>query len=101
MRKCPKWNIAPCSECLMWCLCGVPPHTTKHYKSLEEHDRKCSHAQKQGEENMLGIIAAVLIVLWLLGFFAFHITTSVIHIALIVGLILLVLHFMRGSTASA
>jgi Family of unknown function (DUF5670) len=50
---------------------------------------------------MLGIIAAVLIVLWLLGFFAFHITTSVIHIALIVGLILLVLHFMRGSAASA
>jgi len=49
---------------------------------------------------MLGILAAVLIVLWLLGFFAFHITTSFIHIALVVGLILLVLHFMRGSTAS-
>jgi hypothetical protein len=34
---------------------------------------------------MLGIIAAALIVLWLLGFFAFHITTSFIHIALVVG----------------
>jgi hypothetical protein len=50
---------------------------------------------------MLGILAAVLIVLWLLGFFAFHVTTGFIHIALIVGLVLLVLHFARGSTASA
>jgi len=49
---------------------------------------------------MLGVLAAVLIVLWLLGFFAFHVTTSFIHIALILGLILLVMHFLRGSTAS-
>jgi uncharacterized membrane protein len=49
---------------------------------------------------MLGIIAAVLIVLWLLGFLAFHVTTTFIHVALVVGLILLVLHFMRRSTAS-
>ena len=50
---------------------------------------------------MLGILAAVLIVLWLLGFFAFHVTTGFIHIVLVVGLILLVLHFVTGSTASA
>ena len=49
---------------------------------------------------MLGIIAAVLIVLWLLGFFAFHVITAFVHIALVLGLILLVLHFMRGRTAS-
>ena len=49
---------------------------------------------------MLGTIAAVLIVLWLLGFFAFHVTTGLIHIALIVGLILLVPHFVTGSAAS-
>ncbi len=49
---------------------------------------------------MLGILAAVLIVLWLLGFFAFHVTTGLIHIVLVVGLILLLLHFLRGSTAS-
>jgi len=50
---------------------------------------------------MLGIIAAVLIVLWLLGFFAFHVTSAFIHIVLVVGLILLVMHFVRGRTASA
>ena len=49
---------------------------------------------------MLGILAAVLIVLWLLGLFAFHVTTGLIHIVLVVGLILLLLHFLRGSTAS-
>jgi hypothetical protein len=44
---------------------------------------------------VLGIIAAVLIILWLLGFFAFHVTAGLIHIVLVVGLILLVLHFLR------
>jgi hypothetical protein len=48
---------------------------------------------------MLGMLAAVLIVLWLLGFFAFHVTTGLIHIVLVVGLILLLLHFLRGSAA--
>jgi hypothetical protein len=50
---------------------------------------------------MLGIIAAVLIVLWLLGFFAFHVTTGFIHIVLVVGLVLLVFHFLRGRSAVA
>jgi len=36
----------------------------------------------------------------LLGFFAFHVTTAFIHAALVVGVILLVVHFMRGSAAS-
>ena len=50
---------------------------------------------------MLGLIAAVLIVLWLLGFFAFHVTTSFIHLALVVGIVLLVLHLLRGRSATA
>jgi hypothetical protein len=50
---------------------------------------------------MLGIIAAVLIVLWLLGFFAFHVSTGLVHILLIVGVIMLLLHFFRGRAATA
>ena len=46
---------------------------------------------------MLGIIAAVLIVLWLLGFFAFHVTGGFIHIVLAVGVILLLVHLLRGN----
>jgi hypothetical protein len=45
---------------------------------------------------MLATIAAVLIILWLLGFFAFHVSSGLIHLALVVGVIVLVLHFMRG-----
>jgi len=50
---------------------------------------------------MLGLIAAVLIVLWLLGFLAFHVSAGLIHVLLVVGLILLVLHFVGGSRRTA
>jgi hypothetical protein len=50
---------------------------------------------------MLGLIALVLIVLWLLGFLAFHISVGVIHILLVVGIVLLIVHFVRGSTSTA
>jgi hypothetical protein len=50
---------------------------------------------------MLGIIAVILIVIWLLAFFAFHVTSALIHIVLVLGLILLVMHFVKGSRASA
>jgi hypothetical protein len=52
------------------------------------------------EKNMLAMLAAILIVLWLLGFMAFHITTGFIHIVLVIGLVLLVLHFLRGGRAA-
>ena len=53
--------------------------------------------EKEGDVGMLGLIALVLIVLWLLGFLAFHVSAGLIHILLVVGLILLVLHFVGGS----
>jgi hypothetical protein len=45
---------------------------------------------------MLGMIAVVLVVLWLLGFFAFHVSTAFIHVLLVIALVMVVLHFMRG-----
>ncbi|MEO6247196.1 MAG: lmo0937 family membrane protein [Sphingomicrobium sp.] len=45
---------------------------------------------------MLATIAIILIVLWLLGAFAFHVGGGLIHILLIIGIIILVLHFIRG-----
>ncbi len=50
---------------------------------------------------MLGLIALVLIVLWLFGFVAFHVSASLIHLLLFVGLVLLILHFVRGGTRTA
>jgi hypothetical protein len=48
---------------------------------------------------MLGFIAAILVVLWLLGFLAFHVTSGLIHLVLVVALVLLVLHFVTGRRA--
>jgi hypothetical protein len=50
---------------------------------------------------MLGLIAAVLIVLWLLGYFAFHVGAGLVHALLVVGIVLLILHFVRGGTRTA
>ncbi len=49
---------------------------------------------------MLGFIALILIVCWLLGLFAFHVSTGLIHILLVVGIILLILHFVSGRRVS-
>jgi hypothetical protein len=55
---------------------------------------------KRGVKNMLGVIAAVLIVLWLLGFLAFHVSSGLIHLLLVVGIIMLLMHFFRGRSAT-
>jgi hypothetical protein len=41
-------------------------------------------------------IAAVLLVVWALGFFAFHVGGSLIHILLVTAVVSLALHFVRG-----
>jgi Family of unknown function (DUF5670) len=78
-------------------VCAVPDH--EDIIAVQQIETADVLRPMQGGENMLGIVAAVLIVLWLLGVFAFHVTTAFFHIALVVGLVLLVLHFMRGRTA--
>ncbi len=45
---------------------------------------------------MLAIIAIILVVLWLLGAFVLHVGGGLINILLIIGIIVLVLHFIRG-----
>ena len=49
---------------------------------------------------MLAIIAVILIVLWLLGAFILPVGGALIHILLIVGIIVLVLHFIRGRSTT-
>jgi hypothetical protein len=50
---------------------------------------------------MLGLIALVLIVMWLLGMFAFHVSSGLLHILLVIGIIMLVVHLFRGRSAEA
>ena len=49
---------------------------------------------------MFRTLFVVLLVLWLLGFFAFHVAGALIHLLLIVAVISLVIHFARGRSAA-
>ena len=46
------------------------------------------------------ILFVVLLVAWLLGLSVFHVAGGLIHILLIVAVISLILHFVRGSLKS-
>jgi hypothetical protein len=45
---------------------------------------------------MLWIIVAVLVVLWLLGFIVFHVSSWLIHLLLVVALVVIVINLLRG-----
>jgi uncharacterized membrane protein len=52
--------------------------------------------KRKGEHNMWATIGIVLLVLWLLGFFAFHVTAGFIHILLVLAVVSIVYHFFAG-----
>jgi len=45
---------------------------------------------------LLLIIGVILIILWLLGFFAFHLTTPMIHVLIVIGVVLIVFELFRN-----
>ena len=45
---------------------------------------------------MFLVLFAILLVIWLGGFMAFHVAGGLIHLLLIFAVISLVLHFVRG-----
>ena len=49
--------------------------------------------------DLLTILVVVLVVLWLGGYFAFHITTGFIHLLLVVAVVVLVIRLLRGGRA--
>jgi hypothetical protein len=49
---------------------------------------------------MFMTLFVVLLLMWLLGFFAFHVAGGLIHILLIVAVISLVMHLFRGRSAA-
>ena len=50
---------------------------------------------------MFGIIGIILLLMWLGGFFAFHITGGFIHILLVLAVISIIYHFFAGTRATA
>lgn len=45
---------------------------------------------------MLYTIAVVLLVLWLFGFFAFHVGSGLIHILLVIAIIMVLVRVIQG-----
>lgn len=45
---------------------------------------------------LLLIIGLILVVLWLLGFFAFHLTTPVIHVLIVIGIIAIIVDLLNS-----
>jgi hypothetical protein len=50
----------------------------------------------QKEVEMLEAIVIVLVVLWALGFFAFHIGGGLIHALIVIALIILIVRLLKG-----
>jgi len=46
--------------------------------------------------NLLYIVAVILIIGWLLGFFAFH-AGSIIHLLLVIAIIVIILRVIQGN----
>jgi hypothetical protein len=49
--------------------------------------------------NLLYVIAVILIIGWLLGYFAFHVTSGFIHILLVIAVILFLLKLIGGRSS--
>jgi uncharacterized protein DUF5670 len=45
---------------------------------------------------MLYTLAVILLILWLLGFFAFHVGGGLIHLLLVIAIIVIVVRLIQG-----
>jgi hypothetical protein len=48
---------------------------------------------------MFMTLFVILLVMWLMGFFAFHVASGLVHLLLVIALISLVLHLFRGRSS--
>lgn len=46
--------------------------------------------------NLLYVLVVILVVAWLLGFFAFHVSSGLIHLLLVVAVILIIVNLISG-----
>ena len=55
-----------------------------------------SEKREKKEVDMLEAIVIVLVVLWALGFFAFHVGGGLIHALIVIALIILIVRLLQG-----
>lgn len=60
-----------------------------------------NQTRDSGGETMFLLIFFILLILWLLGFTLFHVASGLIHLLLIVAVIALIVHFVRGRSVVA
>ena len=61
-----------------------------------KHNTVCRNPGCSIESASMLLILAILLVLFWVGGFAFHVAGGLIHILLVVAVILFILHFVRG-----
>jgi hypothetical protein len=67
--------------------------------ALSAHQQwRCCLAVEEGYFMLLALFV-VLLVMWLLGFAAFHVAGGLIHLLLILAVIALIVHLFRGRSA--
>ncbi|MDQ6609029.1 MAG: lmo0937 family membrane protein [Bacteroidota bacterium] len=49
--------------------------------------------------NLLYIIAVILVIAWLLGYFAFHVSSGLIHILLVAAVIIFLVKLIGGNSS--
>lgn len=49
---------------------------------------------------MLRILAAILIIAWLLGFTVFHVTAAFIHVLLVLAVVFFLVHLFSGRSSA-
>ena len=54
----------------------------------------------KGEKRMFLALGFILLLLWLGGFFVFHVAAFFIHILLILAVVSVIFHFMRGAASA-
>jgi hypothetical protein len=99
----------------IWSLAGrpLPPKpgaqpiggrigSTKHDVGVTRAARKMGGSSERARRRfqMFLTLFVILLVLWLLGFFAFHVASGLIHILLIIAVISLLFHLFRGRSVA-
>jgi hypothetical protein len=75
------------------------PLTCRRVESdLRPEVRQISKVRKR--RTMFLVLGFVLLLLWLGGFFVFHVTAFFIHILLILAVVSIIFHFMRGAASA-
>ena len=79
--------------------CGhVPGDLQASRSDLRPEVRQTSKVRKR--RSMFLVLGFVLLLLWLGGFFVFHVTAFFIHILLLLAVVSIIFHFMRGAASA-